>query len=128
MKLLLDTHAFYWFVAGDARMPMHVRSAIEDDGSDVFVSIASLWEMAIKVGNGKWPEAAPVVSSFAEELTANDFEPLPILIAHARAAGLMVSSHRDPFDRLLAAQAAIEGLALVTADPKLASLGAPLLW
>ena len=128
MRLLLDTHAFYWFVAGDSRMPQTAVTLIEHDDSDAFVGVASLWEMAIKVGKGKWPEAATVVASFEEELAANDIALLPIRVSHVRQAGLMSAVHRDPFDRLLAAQATIEGLTLISADPQMAGLGAVVVW
>jgi PIN domain nuclease of toxin-antitoxin system len=84
--------------------------------------------MAIKVGLGKWPEAKALVNNFGDEVAAEGFRILPISIAHARESGLNRAPHRDPFDRLLAAQAVHEGLTLVTADPKLAGLGASVLW
>jgi PIN domain nuclease of toxin-antitoxin system len=128
VNLLLDTHTFYWFVAGDRRLSDRAIALIEADENEAFVSIGSLWEMAIKVGNGKWPEAARVVDNFDAEIAAGDFLLLQLAVAHVRAAGLMQSPHRDPFDRLLAAQAQIEGLTLITADAKLSGLGAPVLW
>ena len=82
MRLLLDTHAFYWFVAGMSRMPARAISLIEADDSDALVSVASLWEMAIKVGKGKWQEAAWLVDHFEEEIAAGDFEVVPITLAH----------------------------------------------
>lgn len=109
-------------------MPNRVATLIERDDSDVYVSIASLWEMAIKVGNGKWPQAANLVRTFEAELVANHFDLLPIQAEHARAAGLMALPHRDPFDRLLAAQAIAEGLTLVSADGPIATLGADVSW
>ena len=128
MKLLLDTHALFWWVVEQDKLPQRVFAAIEDDGNEVFVSIATAWEIAIKVGQGKWPEAAGLINSFERELATAEFHALPITVPQVRMAGLMQSPHRDPFDRLLAAQAQIEGLTLVTADAKLASLGAPTLW
>ena len=90
--------------------------------------MATAWEMAIKVGIGKWPEAAALVDDFEAKSALPGFRLLPISVPHVRAAGLMQSPHRDPFDRLLTALAQIEGLTLVTADAKLASLSAPTLW
>ena len=90
--------------------------------------MATAWEMAIKVGIGKWPEAAALVDDFEAKIALPGFRLLPISVPHVRAAGLMQSPHRDPFDRLLAAQAMTEGLTLVTADTRLAALGAAVLW
>ena len=73
--------------------------------SDVYVSVASAWEMAIKVGLGKWPEAVELVAEFESQISSEGFRLLPITVPHVRAAGLMQAAHRDPFDRLLAAQA-----------------------
>ena len=84
--------------------------------------------MAIKIGLGKWPEAEPLLAKLEAELAVPGFRLLPISLAHVRAAGLMSSPHRDPFDHLLAAQAQIEGLTLVTADPKVQALAATWLW
>ncbi len=84
--------------------------------------------MAIKVGLGKWPEAQQMLTDLEALIAVERFVFIPLVLAHVRAAGLMQSPHRDPFDRLLAAQAMIEGLTLVTADARLASLGAPVAW
>ena len=128
MTLLLDTHTLFWWVIEEDKQPPLVFAALQDRRNDVFVSIASAWEMAIKVGIGKWPEAAGLVDKFDQEAAATGFRILPISLAHVRAAGLMQTPHRDPFDRLLAAQAAIEDLTFVTGDTKLGGLGAQVLW
>jgi PIN domain nuclease of toxin-antitoxin system len=124
----LDTHVVFWWLVDKDRLSKSARVAIEATDAEVQVSIASAWEVAIKVGLGKWPEATFLVERFEQEMTSEEFRLLPVSLAHVRAAGLMTSLHRDPFDRLLAAQAAIEGLSLVTADPKIGGLGAPVLW
>ena len=105
-----------------------VADLLTDENSQVYVSVPSAWEMAIKVGLGKWPEAAALMARFESELASVNFELLPISVEHARQSGVIISSHRDPFDRLLAAQAIVEGLELVTADAKLQSLGVPIVW
>ena len=128
MRLLLDTHAVVWSVLDVKRLSQPALDAITTPDAQVHVSIASIWEIAIKVGLGKWPDAKPVLADAEDILERARFEILPITVAHVRAAGLMVCPHRDPFDRLLAAQASIEGLTLVTADPRLAGLGAAVLW
>ena len=128
MKLLLDTHVVFWALIAVQKLSPTARIAIADSGNDVAVSLASLWEMAIKVGSGKWPEVADLVADFEAQMAKAHFAILPITIEHARRAGLMSTPHRDPFDRLLAAQAITEGLTLVTSDAKVAALGAPWLW
>jgi PIN domain nuclease of toxin-antitoxin system len=109
-------------------MPQRTADLIETLDDDVFVSVASLWEMAIKVGKGSWVEAAWLVDHFESEVVASDCLLLQITPSHAREAGLMPGAHRDPFDRLLAAQARLDGLTVVTVDPGIASLGVPTLW
>lgn len=128
MRLLLDTHTIFWWCIELLNLPPAVLAAIAAKESDVSVSIASVWEMAIEVGSQKWPEAAGLVDTFEDEMAANGFSVLPISVPHVRAAGLMQSAHRDPFDRLLAAQARIEGLTVITADPKVQALVPDRLW
>jgi PIN domain nuclease of toxin-antitoxin system len=111
-----------------ARLSQTARSVLESEQHDVFVSVASAWEIAIKVGINKWPEARDLLFDFERHMDEAGFEILPITVAHVRAAGLMGATHRDPFDRVLAAQAMIDGLVLVTADPSLAPLGAACIW
>jgi PIN domain nuclease of toxin-antitoxin system len=126
--LLLDTHTAVWALLGNSRLSPSAREAIEAKEVAVAVSIVSVWEIAIKVGLSKWPEAVPLLAGIEDHLERVQFRLLPITVPHVRAAGLMQSPHRDPFDRLLAAQAMIEGLTIVTADPKVQTLGAPWLW
>ena len=128
MKLLLDTHAVFWWLIEESQLSRKAHAALSTKGNEVYVSFASAWEMAIKVGTGNWPEASGLIENCESEVAATSFRLLPITVAHARTARLMLSPHRDPFDRLLAAQAQIEGLTLVTADPKVRMLGAPCLW
>jgi PIN domain nuclease of toxin-antitoxin system len=128
VRLLLDTHVLAWATLEPDKLSTAAKAALDDDGNTVLVSIVSAWEIAIKVGVGKWADAAELLGNFENELAEAGFEMLPISVTHVRHAGLMQSPHRDPFDRLLAAQARIEGLTLVTADAKLAALGAPVLW
>jgi PIN domain nuclease of toxin-antitoxin system len=128
VRLLLDTHAVAWSILSVGRLSANARQAIDADENTVFVSIVSPWEMAIKAGQGKWPDALGLIGDFDPQMAAAGFELLAITVPHVRTAGLMSSPHRDPFDRLLAAQASAEGLTLVTADAKLAGLGAMVLW
>lgn len=128
MRLLLDTHTLFWWLVEKQRLSAVALAAIASRENEVLVSVATAWEMAIKVGIGKWPEAARLVDHFESEVAAESFRVIAIEIYHARFAGLMSAVHRDPFDRLLAAQATIESLTLVSSDSNIASLGAPVLW
>lgn len=128
MRLLLDTHCTVWAFMDTKRLSKVARDAIQDPASTVYVSVGSVWEIAIKVGIGKWPQAQAVLLDFEAHMLRANFLMLPIQLSHARAAGLIVATHRDPFDRLLAAQAVAEGLILVTSDPQMPSLGAQVIW
>ena len=128
MKLLLDTHAYAWWATGDRRLTRAAREGIESPEAVLLVSIVVAWEIANKFRLGKWPGADAILANLDEALVARRLTPLPVTLAHARRAGLLPSDHRDPFDRLLAAQAELEGAALVTADPVFRPLGLELLW
>ena len=128
MKLLLDTHVFFWWLTARSRLSRPTLDALSRIDSEIYVSVVSAWEMAIKVGAGKWPAAVPILQTFEDHVSIEQFRLLPITVPHVRAAGLMASPHRDPFDRLLAAQAQIEGLTLVTADARVQTLGVTWLW
>ena len=113
MRLLLDTHAFLWWCGDDARLGDVERQAIRDGANEVFLSAASVWEMALKQVLGRLQVPEPASAAVARL----GFEPLPIAFAHAEATISLPPLHRDPFDRLLVAQARAEGLTLVTVDP-----------
>jgi PIN domain nuclease of toxin-antitoxin system len=116
MKLLLDTHALLWFIAGSASLSASARSLIEDAANEKFVSIASIWETAIKASVGKMTLSAPFNSLFPHQLQINGFDLLPIKVEHASIITTLPFHHRDPFDRLLIAQAIEEKLSLVSVD------------
>lgn len=121
MNLLLDTHTFLWWDAG--KLPRAVVQRIQ--GADVvFVSAASAWEIAIKAALGKIDARAPL----SEALEDYGFEELPIEMAHADAVRELPSHHRDPFDRILVAQARVEGLSLVSRDPVLSRYPVSVVW
>lgn len=128
MKILLDSHALVWFLNGDRRCSARARKAIEDVATTVYVSAVCAWELATKVRIGKWPEAAALADRLPEIMIASDFEPMPITVEHGRIAGFLSGLHRDPFDRMLAAQAQVEGLRVVTADPVFQTFGTSVLW
>ncbi len=112
MDLLLDTHAFLWWDANDANLSAALRAAIASPQNRVFVSAVSIWEIAIKASSGK----LKFMRSPAKAMKLHGFLPLAITVEHAEWAGQLPQLHRDPFDRLLVAQAHLEGLTLVTID------------
>lgn len=128
MRLLLDTHALLWWWTDDARLSAAARSAIADEANEVYVSAASAWEVATKHRLGKLTEVPQAAPRFAELVAADGFASLPIAQHHALKAGAYPHEHRDPFDRMLAAQSAIEGMTLVTCDAALPAFGGDTLW
>ena len=128
MRLLLDTHALLWWWSDDERLSKKARTAIADERNDVFVSAASAWEVAIKHRLGKLPGMPEAESRFVELVAADGFATLPISQHHALRAGGLAQAHRDPFDRMLAAQGEIEGLTLVTCDAALSAFAVRRLW
>jgi PIN domain nuclease of toxin-antitoxin system len=128
MRFLLDTHALAWWVLDDPRLSRQVREIVSDTDKEVLVSAVSAFEMATKHRLGKWNDVGAFVEVFESAVATEGFGLLSISPAHARVAGLMAGHHRDPFDRLLAAQAQVEGLVLVTNDGKLAELGVEVVW
>lgn len=127
MRLLLDTHALLWWLLDDAELPGSARRAIEK-AEAVYVSSASVWEIAIKQRLGKLPELAVSVAEIPELIVQCRFMPLPISDRHAAAVALLPAHHRDPFDHMLIAQAQAEKLVLVSRDPRLAAYGVTLRW
>jgi PIN domain nuclease of toxin-antitoxin system len=128
MAILLDSHAVIWFLTDDRRCSAPARAAIENEIGEVLVSAASAWEIATKVRLGRWPEAAPIAANMREALAANDFATLDVTLEHGLLAGSLLSRHGDPFDRMLAAQAQIQKVPLVTADPVFRSFEIETLW
>lgn len=116
MKVLLDTHCLLWWFCDDARLSRKARDLVLNMENEVLVSAASAWEIATKYRLGKLDEAAEAVARFDELVRADGFTHLAISQAHALKAGSYASAHRDPFDRMLAAQAEIEGAPLLTCD------------
>lgn len=116
MNLLLDTSALLWWLAGDDRLGQDARAAIVDPSNRVYVSAASAWEIAIKIGLGKLDAPVDSATWLPAELAANRFLPLPIQLSHALQVEHLPRHHADPFDRLLIAQAATEDLVIVTGD------------
>lgn len=128
MKLLLDSHALVWYLGGDKRLSRKARQIADDADSEVYISAVCAWEIAVKVNRGRWPEAIQIADSLQEITLAQAFAALPITIEHARVAGFLSARHRDPFDRMLAAQSQIEGMPLITADPAFRVFGTSVIW
>ncbi len=128
LRLLLDTHTLLWWLFDDPQLPQQVRAAIADVATQAYVSSATGWELAIKSRLGKLPHAQEAVSNLAELVRASHMEVLPITLAHALAAGALPGPLKDPFDRMLIAQAQIEGLTLVSIDKAFRRYKVPLLW
>lgn len=127
MRLLIDTHVLIWWFFHPDRLSARVAEAMSDDGSEIWVSAASFWEIAIKHKLGKLPQVAGFLADLSL-ISSNGFELLPISAAHAIRAGGLPLHHRDPFDRLLIAQALVENLTLVSIDSQFDHYGVPRLW
>jgi PIN domain nuclease of toxin-antitoxin system len=123
MRVLLDTHIFFWWITNQGQLTPQQWKILADDDQPVFVSAVTAWEIAIKVKLGKWNEAASLLTDLEETIRAEGFDVLDFTIAQAKHAGGLDLVHRDPFDRMLAAQALDLDLVLMTADPALALLG-----
>lgn len=128
MRLLLDTHAFLWFITDDPRLSATVKVLIADPTNEVLVSPASYWEIAIKVRLGKYPLSVPYLTFIVQGIDGNNFKVLPIEPRHTELLTTLPLHHRDPFDRLLAAQALVENILLVSCDPILDAYGVQRLW
>jgi len=128
MKLLLDTHTLVWAMNSNVRLTNAARTAISLPANEVLVSAASIWEASIKFRIGRFPDAAVLVDRPRKVLESLEMRELPISLEHARLAGSLVGKHKDPFDRMLAAQALLEGLILVSSDTVFDGLAVTRLW
>lgn len=128
MRLLLDTHALLWWALDHPNLSAPAREAIGDPNNEVRVSAATAWELAIKIGIGRLRLPIDLDVLLAEELRANGFVSLPVTTAHAVRVLALPQHHRDPFDRMLIAQALAEGLTLVSADEVVHAYAVPVLW
>ena len=116
MRLLLDTHTFIWFVYNAQDLPDKTRELLEDDSTELNLSLASVWEMAIKVSIGKLQLAEKVTDLVANQMTKDEIELLPITLPHLDLIEMLPLLHKDPFDRLLIAQSQVENIAIVSID------------
>jgi len=127
-SLLLDTHSMLWFFWDDPKLATKAKAAIEDPQNRKLVSVASCWEIAIKVGLGKLDLGESSSSFLAREIASNNFDLLPIQIEHVTAVENLAHHHRDPFDRLLVAQAQSETLSLISCDTIFDQYGVLRIW
>ena len=127
MRLLLDTHALLWWVAGDERLPLTARKAI-DDASETFASAVSAMEIATKYRIGKLPEGRLLAGDFAAQLAAHGFSALPLTAAHGQLAGNLMIANKDPFDRMLIAQSILDQLPLVSNEAAFDAFGVSRMW
>ncbi len=116
MRLLLDTHAFLWFVINDSSLTTAAHALIADPTNEIFVSPASYWEVAIKVSVGKYPLNVPFEQFFTKGIEGNDFSILPVTIRHATVLASLPMHHKDPFNRMIISQALAEQIPVLSAD------------
>ncbi len=128
MRVLLDTHALLWWASGDAKLSRRVRGVIADESNDVTVSAASAWEIATKHRIGRLVAPEALLEGLLDYLEDQHFTDLPVSVRHAQRAGTLVGDHRDPFDRVLVAQAQIEGFAIVSVDRVFDDYGVRRIW
>jgi PIN domain nuclease of toxin-antitoxin system len=128
MNVLLDTHAFLWFVWGDPRLSAAARAAISAPANLAWISPASYWEIAVKLSAGKLALSEPYQVFIPREIRQNQFDILHISVEHCSVVATLPFHHRDPFDRLLAAQALVENVPLVSADSVFDAYGVTRLW
>ena len=128
IRLLLDTHALVWWWTDDPRLPQPARGAIADPGNTVIVSAASAWEISTKHRIGKLPGVAVLVADLDATISEQGFHGLAITVRHGQIAGALPGAHRDPFDRMLIAQAMHETLALVSNEHVFDAFGVARLW
>jgi len=128
MKALLDTHVFLWWVSGDPRLSQRAIDVIADGSNSLFLSAASGWEMAIKLALGRLILPGSLKSFVSGQLAANSIQVLSVQMAHALHVSNLPPYHRDPFDRLLVAQAQLERMPILTGDPWIAKYPVEVIW
>lgn len=128
MRILLDTHAFLWWVADHPKLGKRVRRQVESAKNPCFLSVASCWEMAIKIGLGKLRLPSPIEKFVPDQLAVNGIDLLPIEFLDTAAVASLDRHHGDPFDRLIIAQALRNGLAVASADRVFGKYGVRRIW
>ncbi len=127
MRVLIDTHVFIWYVQS-SDMPSSVTAIINDGRNDILLSIASVWEMAIKQSTGKLNIGNPYASFISEQMRLNSMELLPVKLEHLDLITTLPLHHRDPFDRLLIAQSSVEDILIISADRVFSLYPVRLMW
>ena len=128
MRLLVDTHAFLWFVTNDKQLSAAALALIADPTNEINISPASYWEIAIKVSLNKYSLAGPFEQFFKQGIEGNGFSVLPIEVRHAAVLASLPMHHKDPFDRMIVSQAIAEQISVVSADAAINLYGVPRLW
>lgn len=128
MRLLLDTHAFLWWITDDPRLSEKGREIMGDGKNQLFLSAASGWEIAIKAKLGKLKVSDNLEHFIPEQVALNAIENLPIVLSHVLHVYTLPDYHRDPFDRLLISQAQLEGLSILTVDSQISQYPVKVLW
>ncbi len=128
MRALLDTHAFLWWITDDPRVSARARELISSSRNDLFLSAASGWEIAIKAGLGRIELPSPMERFLIAQLRENRIDVLPIQMSHALRVHALPRHHRDPFDRMLVAQAQLEKLPILSADRRIAEYEVKTMW
>ena len=128
MKALLDTHVFLWWIMDDPQLPAHIRKVISDIGNELFFSAASCWEIAIKAQLGKIKLPAKPDIFISEQLAINEIQSMPVQSSHALHVFNLPPLHRDPFDRIIVAQAQLEKLPVITSDSLISQYNIDTIW
>src|ERR1700760_338203 len=118
MRVLLDTHAFYWWTTGDQSLSLSARAVISDKQNEVYISAASVWEVVMKFRSGKEPGFADLAANMADEIAAQGFIELAVTLRHAEITSKLPFHHKDPMDRFIIGQAIVEDMTIVTIDPQ----------
>ena len=128
MRVLLDTHAFLWWITDDPRLSGRAREVISDGRNELYFSAASGWEIAIKAGLGRLEISGDLQRFVAEQLSRNAIQTLPIHLSHVLHTSALPSHHGDPFDRILVSQALLEKMPLMSADPQITRYPVEVVW
>ncbi len=128
MKVLLDTHTFLWWISDVPQLSLKAREIISNVENELFLSAASGWEIAIKTGLGKLKLPADITPFILDQMNINAISPLPVHLNHALHVYTLPDLHRDPFDRLLIAQAQVESLPIITIDPQFTGYQVEVIW
>jgi PIN domain nuclease of toxin-antitoxin system len=128
VRVLLDTHAFLWWISDDPRLSKKAKEIIADGRNELFFSAASGWEISIKAGLGRLKVAGDLQRFIADQLSRNAIKVLPIYLSHTLHTRVLPDHHRDPFDRILVSQAILEEMPLLSADPKIPHYPVEVVW